>query len=272
MISYVINAALSKAKMGDWDALTSLAEASKSVRGIGDRVNKTFDLATSFAQRARRRKTASERIKEFNSLWLEGRYQWRPIVGEVGDIANHLSKGSREMQEGRASASADLASTWTEPDVASGPRIWTRTSSIVGTRTYRGYALAVGEIASANMAVGQTLWELVPLSFIVDKFVDIGSAINAWAPIPGVEIQASGYSIHDKYEITERVGAYANPASTNTTCSYTDYVRVTKVNRYRRFPSGAMAPRLFPRLKPADFLDIVTLTLSRYGRVLKLLK
>lgn len=271
IIATVMNQAIAKAKMGDWDALTSLAEASKSVRGIGDRVNKTFDFATRYAQRARRRKTSGERIKQFNELWMEGRYQWRPVVGEIGDIMNHLSKGSRSMQEGRSSASSDLARTLSAPDVVSGPRIWNRSSTIEGTRTYRGYALAVGEIASANMHMGQTMWEVVPYSWLIDKFINIGSAINAWAPVPGVEIQASGYSIHDTYEITQRVGASPNPSSTNTTCSYTDYVRVISVDRYRRFPSGAMVPRLYPRLKPADFLDILALTVSRASRVMKLL-
>lgn len=285
--STVINSAIQKAKMGSWDALTSLAEARKSVLGVYSRVDKIFDFANSYARRAikenfypprsgktriRRKQSPRDRIKQFQELWLEGRYQWRPLVGEIGDIMDHLSKGNRSIQEGRSSATEDLSKSATAPDVVSGPRIWQRESFIEGTRTYRGFALAVGQISSANLSPPQAYWELVPFSFLVDKFIAVGAAINAWAPLPGVDIRASGYSIHDQYTVTQEVVVLDNPAvTTSTYTSSQSYRRVTTVNRYKRFPSGAMVPRLYPRLKPADFLDILTLATSRFRKISDLL-
>lgn len=273
VVSYVVNAAIQKSKMGSWDALTSLAEAKKTVIGIADRVNKVFNFATAGARAARRlRKNATGRIALFEEYWLEARYQWRPLLKEIDDLTNHLQKGSQVRQVGRSSASEALSVSLTPPNVVAGPRIWRRSSRLQGTRTYRGFALSIGDISSVNLSIPQTAWELVPYSFVVDKFIAIGSAINAWTPIPGVDTPASGFSIHDSYTIIDEVEALDNPAVADTIASYSPYRRVTTVNHYHRWSSGAMIPRLYPRLKPADLMDILLLTTSRARRISNLLR
>lgn len=273
-ISHVVNGAIQKSKMGSWDALTSLAEAKKTVLGIRDRMAKTFLTAERYAREARRRNknSAKNRIRDFEQLWLEGRYQWRPLVKEIDDLMTHLDKGTQVRQSGRSSASQSLSGSFSAPNVVTTHRIWTRSTSVVGTRTYRGFAMSVGDIASANLNPFQTAWELVPYSFVVDKFIAIGNAINAWVPIPGVDTPASGFSIHDSYTVIDEVEALDNPAVAGTIASYSPYRRVTTVNHYHRWPSGAMVPRLYPRLKPADLMDILLLTTSRVRRVSNLLR
>lgn len=269
-ISYVTNAAIASAKDGAWDAGTSLAEAAKTVRGMAHRINRIFDLATSASARAEVLSRGSfQRIQTFNRLWLEGRYAWRPLYYEVNDMAQHLLMPRVLRQEGRASTSVDLSfSTGTKVSAAPSV-IYSGTSYRVGTRTYRGFAIADGHIESATIRPLAVGWELTTLSFMVDRFVDIGSAINAWTPIPGVEIRASGYSVRTSWTDTYDLTTASNPGNPNVVNTQVQPYRYEETfEEYYRQPSGAVLPRFFPRLNSSIVLDIVAIASQRYLRIL----
>lgn len=281
-IQQVVNGAVANAKSGNWDVITSLAEVSKSVRGIARSMDGVFSLAHDYASNARRRfpltggppaKRLRQRIREFNSLWLEGRYQWRPLVGEISDIMDHLeSEQVIPRHEGKAKTVIDLSSSTTR-FTDNGFYYNSYVANRTGTLTVRGWCMASGRITSIIANPFLTAWELAPYSFIVDKFVDVGSAIQAMTPLPGVDIQGSGYSAKFDYVDTWSCYMGVSPSRSDLRLSgVTPGVRKHVHKYYKRYPwSASIIPPFYPRLKPADLLDIAALVSNRALRITKIL-
>lgn len=264
-ISYVTNAAIASAKSETFDALTAAAELKKTSDMIANRMSRVFLIAERNAKRALREKGIARQIAVFNSLWLEARYGWRPLVYDISNGCQQLRKKRSIRNEGHSSTATDLAAFTTKnTDGVAGRIIGTCTRS--GTRTYRGFALANGDFGAnaGGFQPFRTAWELVPFSFVVDWFFDIGSFISAATPIPGVDVPASGYSIHDSWSLVQDVSVVLKPGAVGYSVTTNYSGRYTKeANTYSRYPSGVSIPRLFPRLNTLKLVDIGSLVLQR---------
>jgi hypothetical protein len=259
-IAYVLNSAIAEAKSDSFDALTFAAELQKTSRMVGNRIESVFRYGRRAGSRATKHKNP---FSAFANYWLEYRYGWRPLLMDIDNIVKQLKEKSRPFNEGHSQAVVDLGASDSQTESYSESNVnWSATR--IGTRTYRGFALAVGDFGTApSFQPVRTAWELIPFSFVIDWLFDVGSFLNAITPIPGVNIRASGYSVKD--EITDVVSFVhvTKPGSGYTVSSSTPSSATTTRVYYDRFPSDAQIPRLYSRLNQLRALDVAALVLQR---------
>lgn len=267
-ITYVVNAAIANAKAESFDALTFAAELDSSVSMIARRVSSINNWgARSLATALRRPGRLPD---NFNNAWLEYRYGWRPLVSDISNIIEHVAESERLYNRGRSTITVDLAASNSLTTVGVGRNI-NYSGSRSGTRTYRGYAFAVGTFGSRpSFNLATTAWELVPYSFVVDWMLDVGSWLTAITPTPGVDISCSGYSVKDEYtdirtwNSTNGTGAPGLVILSSTPGRYTYSAKT-----YNRFPYSVTSPRLFPRLNTLRSIDLVSLVSQRAIPILR---
>lgn len=133
--------------------------------------------------------------------WLEYRYAIRPLVFEMKSALEALkasiNKGTRFTSRGFYE-NKTISNTYDYTDVFGS---WVRAHrrlSLTHTRNYRAGVLAkIDSDINALLAIWgldqplQSVYELIPFSFIVDWFFNVGTIIGAWAPKASLQVLSS---------------------------------------------------------------------------------
>lgn len=278
IIQYVVNGAAADAKAAAWDALTAAAEAAESAALLAQTVKRFFRFAMKLGYKAKKKaRKPGDAIREFNSLWLEYRYGWMPMVYDAQDIATALASKAEagDILRGRSYQQTELKDTVRWSSDPSGVELREHVQNMKGTRTYRGKAYS--RVTSSSRAkfgrdISLTAWEKVPFSFVVDWFVDVNSYIQAVSPFSGAELLGVGCSVKDEYELEWFFHVNWHGSSGGVSHSGDGYSSSKlKVERYTRFPSEVALPGWNPRLSPERVMDLLALILSGRGTVMRLL-
>lgn len=273
-ISYVANQAIARAKAEAFDALTFAAELGKTNRMVANRVNRTFDLAEKAEARASRKRGRAPTLRDFNNAWLELRYGWRPLLHDVDNGVRQLFEVPFNRQRGRCLLSESLEGYAQKVSDFTVVRL-TADTTLTGTRTYRGFAIANGDFGqSPSFRPLDTAWELIPFSFVVDWFWDLGTYLSAAAPVPGVDIRACGYSVRDSWKVVYTGNVTKKPsAPAGTTISQSQaYRSEVSCEEYTRQPTGAVVPSFYPRLNQLKLIDIASLVFQRAAPLSRFLR
>ena len=195
--------ALANANTNSWDLLTFAAEFNKTVGMINRFRGNVARRAWSIYDSLRARKIKPSRVTltgltAFSESWLEYRYGWRTLAYDMQDINTSLerlaglkSRPNRgtAYHANTASFTAVNATVIPSSNVGNNPSIpgilarFSGTFSQVRTRSVRG-SVMIEAVANDLAFIDPltTLWEIVPYSFIVDWFVNIGDLIKAYSP------------------------------------------------------------------------------------------
>lgn len=155
-------------------------------------------------KRVRRKARGKNVAKTFANLFIEARFQWIPLVQDVFNLTalleNIPASGSVKVH-----ASSPFGGNW-----AGNLGICTNGQS-GGFGTMKGRVVAKAgcdfKVTNPNLYLASRLgltnpiavaWELVPWSFAVDWFVNVGEWINQFDSHLGVEIQKPWYSTRAK--------------------------------------------------------------------------
>jgi hypothetical protein len=146
--------------------------------------------------RKKRRKIPERRKKNFLSqTWLEYAYGWRPLVSDILDAGRALNRDrhlQRQVIPARGFAKEDMISTSVEQSVSTGSSEvrYRRTNYTSRKVMYVGgiYSNAdhAAQFTAQNLGFTldnfvPTVWELIPYSFLVDYFTNIGDCLDAWS-------------------------------------------------------------------------------------------
>lgn len=200
----------SRVAQPEFQALVTVAEASKTASMLARPFGQARDLVSRIADR---KLTLVKRgltlASAFSSAWLEYRLGWKPILYDIEGIKEAYINGTVSFDKpvrvvARAS---DRDIVWDLPNsvtdtahpgitnvrmkatyshrakVSSGVLYELRDDSLE-MATARRMGLRLADVPSS-------LWELVPYSWIVDRFLDIETWLNAIVPKPGVSILGS---------------------------------------------------------------------------------
>lgn len=151
----------------------------------------------------------SDVMKANASAWLEYRYGWVPIIMDCKSILQIAKETTRKRDSGfRVARASDvnekkLNNTFDHGIMGS----WRARGTGTSTATYRSHVGIIYQISPCSIPEGvsrslgldarsipATLWEIVPFSFVVDWFVNVGSFLQAIMPRSDIKILSSWQS------------------------------------------------------------------------------
>jgi len=222
-----LQAALARAQTDAWDTATFLAELGKTVEGLATIYPRWMSICERVLLETRglnTLKSKHERLQAYSEAWLEARYMWRPLMYDIKDmytayqrlvqgIENPLARGW-ETRVGSPTRDVLSFSSRTPSCVYWDVNQIARTAAMPWPQN--GFNMVCQGVKEreliARAAVGVqvstrtetmfdpavTAWELVPFSFVLDWFVNIGEAIAAFSPF------ATGTLAFATLTVTER--------------------------------------------------------------------
>lgn len=179
-------------------ALAELRETLGFLRNPLKSLNRELTDVRNWKRRKRKldRKTVAEVVSD---NWLSYRYAVMPTIHDVRNLAEAVARTVVDAEPvrktARGSASSNGSLTTTEEISLSDT-----TTSTDKTVTVRAGILYELQLSPNTFGVGTeqipvALWEAIPLSFMVDWVLNIGSFIEAITPVAGVRRLASWTSI-----------------------------------------------------------------------------
>jgi hypothetical protein len=156
---------------------------------------------------------AAELLDRLASLYLEFRFGLMPLVREAEAIALALTAAGhspRITSRSRSSRSGD--DSWVGTLTAAGITYnWTdnrhRTVEIRSGFLYEHYFSAdEDKWGLTALDIPKAAWQLIPLSFIVDRFLNVSSFIGALTPRGGTKILLSYTTITQTQDIARTFG------------------------------------------------------------------
>lgn len=156
--------------------------------------------ARSKAWREREDRKRAEQLRRIaGDTWLEYSFGWKPLINDIGDAVQAIGRlnENKFVQKLSASGSNDKVnydSGTNEYPIADQFVTWIKVSSHIKTEYQCQIRGAVGVSSTTSKATANrelfgfsweqfvpTLWELLPWSFLVDYFTNIGDILNAAA-------------------------------------------------------------------------------------------
>lgn len=176
----------------DFNAPVFLAEAGKTVNMIIDRAR---SLARAYRAFRRGRFAEVGRVlglsrKTRHNTWLEYKYGWLPLLSDIHGGAKTLAELDFKRDIRRFTTTARYGRDWSSGDTK-------------GQWEYLAKAWVIVKVRSPSLDLANRVgllnpflvaWELVPLSFVADWFVNIGDCIAEATAFSNVTILTGGRS------------------------------------------------------------------------------
>jgi hypothetical protein len=217
-----VTAALAGVQKPDMQGLVSLAEIGKTVAMLSNPMRGIRELLLKGS-----RKGKGDTYQRLQDSYLEYRYGWRPLMYDVESIVKALHHKYNQRLTSRAtrtaSDSASLVTSGSSGGVSISLNVSTSYEYTVRAGVLYEHTLASDNAWGTRLSdIPSAAWELVPFSFVVDWFVNVGDYISALTPKAGVNTLGSWVVEKTKISTTRTPGA----------ASYQDWI-------CDRSPSGA---------------------------------
>jgi len=133
------------------------------------------------------------RLSELSGLWCELRFGWRPLLVSIDGLAKALAEGSDTMPKRITYRSMEeISSNESATTVLNSAFLGTitLTTKVSVVATVRGGILlersrtGLQKMGFEWESIPYAAWDLVPFSFILDRFLNIGSWVRALRPVP----------------------------------------------------------------------------------------
>lgn len=182
----------------------SLAEAGQVLQMVRHPLKGLSNLFRDFvlSKRTGRLRT----LKELSSAWLEVRYGIIPLYSTIAELVKPLKvTGLLDEQASETVVDAKYPNTWAWQSAVDFGRTTfyaTAISEVKEVHRYRVYYSVVNAPLYRAFALGSTayqapqlFWELVPMSFVLDWWFNIGDMISATTMNPSVFVGGETFSI-----------------------------------------------------------------------------
>lgn len=177
-----VKAAVVSDNLATFDLLTELAEGREALSFIASALSSIRNPLATFKRLREELSTGAGAHKKITDLWMQYRYAIMPVVYSVQDAMDLYEKSKDIYKTSRAggnhSISSDARPTKQNEDnflydqVHESYRI-----SATGKARYSLASLRFTDQISVNPFV--TAWELIPYSFVVDWFLNVGDWVQA---------------------------------------------------------------------------------------------
>lgn len=183
------------------DVGTFVAEFRKTVRLIDRFQTNVFRRANQLAN-AHKANIAQKGLTAFSESWMEGRYGWRILLYDINEInlaVEKLKSGITTRARAYASDEVRGLATWNNrspvlENFGTNLNPNNRSDvvmSMTATKTITRRAGALADLVLEDIAFLDplvTAWEVIPFSFIIDWFTNIGDLVGTFSPFANGEL------------------------------------------------------------------------------------
>lgn len=208
--------------------------------------------------------------------WLEYRYGWTPLIYEVQGALKALSVKPRRLPRETVHSTIPVerkkqyVKTYSISANHGTMTMTYETEEYLKTRAYVLFEADLQFQSARDFGVAEfplATWELVPYSFVVDWFVNIGNWLEAITPKLGVNILAEGATCAHYRKVVRTCTSWPTPNKTGVKYSNSGFVgRKDSYVTFDRFRSPGLGQ--FLTLPPID----VRLNVKRVLDALALMK
>lgn len=237
------------------DGLTFLAELGKTIQ-LFDKIGKRMMKLMS-----------SSNPRDFANLWLEGRFGWRLLYYDIVNLNNLIDSMNQEEHEfyhKRFGTMASIDYDKAREVYVAGVMWYNWDVNASGSYSVRGTVTAKFRPSRIQMSPVDTLWELVPYSFVVDWILGVGAALSA--------VRLSLLT----GDLSLGIGSHISVVSTGT-CegggsaphyygSVSGYSRATQQFTYREPGTLSYIPQISLNLNTGKVVDLIALIIQSFGK------
>lgn len=277
-INEALQAAYGKAAEGALQILVEIAEGAKTVALIRDAVGTTMKRTRRVLSETKSKYPKLTKAMDieaaFAETWLEARYGWnqmvyssQDVVQAVKSLSDPLSRiavakhGITDHYDIALSHLNVTASYWSKP-VSERVVATTLTNSRV-TRAVCGVRVRTKALKAIDMNLAAFAWEIVPYSFVVDWFLNVGDLLKAHWPVGHIDQFVSAHSVRRTIALEYHVeGCAASTCGNRDDPGDTPLIGRCSLESYDRVPwTGAIPVSLTwrPRLGWEQCVDLIAL-------------
>lgn len=268
-------------------SVRTLSIADMSAKDFGREVERVArdvsrDLGMRFEydriRKAYRRKRG-QGMDVLSSIWLSLRYGWSPLLNDIVTTAAALTlenRSGRFVARGKVKSTGEGSSSKSarfSPNF--GLQHYTLSTKI--ERVTRGYVIYEYEADPLGDPLRRfgithplsTLWELMPWSFVVDWFINVGDWLLALESKVGVKILATGVTTREDATYQRIVGSYVKDGPNQFDDPGWESLEETHTSSlYRREVNLSLPqfPQLNVRVNPKRAIDAIALLAQAGGR------
>jgi len=282
--AYRLQQAASRIYSSGWDALTFIGELKdtvKTFRGMKQRYANDISniLRKVDSLRNPRYRGKFRTTKDIHDIlangWLEGRYGWRTLGYDLKDIAKALARIDSQRQRFREAAPGTAVKTATSGTVnwswafCNGQHYWKKEHS------FQPRALVVADVKPPKLAFNPlvTGWELAPLSFVVDRFVNVGQYLESMSFLALATSWTGSVSYLYEMESTQNIKIlnWVSPYSGTFTTSGSASVKVVVRHPMNTLPIHPLAKVRIDLWFGLDLIELVAQRLKAPRKVVAVL-
>lgn len=290
-----------------YDLLTELGEAKETLTFLKGKLEGGASMLTNFATKDERSwkrglhmtpkqllSNADKQLQKLGGRWMEFRYAIMPLVYSFKDVKELIGDDGGQYKTNRGFRSVSAKPTGNIlPD--SGYFIEVRTDGKVDIRVttkafYQMTGLKNKLAKGIAMNPFATAWELIPLSFVVDWFINIGNQIRNYTSIDYSTNRASCVAFKSDYTMSyiyhdvdlqtvelpgqEWYGVYIPPETVVIKNPQSALLREIEYNTYNRQPFSRDDTKIViaPYLNWKRTIDGIVLSYYQTHNILKSLK
>jgi len=184
-------------------ALATAAEGAKTVDSIASILTRVYKIVRAVTRLDGKYLAKQISRKELSDRYMEARYALRPLMYDAMGVIDALYEARQHNRfTGRGYASESAAFSTSPVQRSCG---WAMVGDFTQSWTYSVTARA-GVLVGVNVnpyqkwgldQIAESVWELIPFSFILGWFLDVGTAIAALTPNMGVSQLASWVTVKE---------------------------------------------------------------------------
>lgn len=231
--------------VAEWKQLDRMLEKTKM---------RTIPRLIAFAKRAKRKQrpgmTMEEAKNAIGNSWLEYRYGWRPLLSSIYGLVNfERSIASHRKLMARTTSKVSwhraIAASGSTPPCSYDVRHSRRCEIGITYRVDQPWLFDATRIVSLNPVA--IAWELLPYSFVVDWFLDIGGYMQnlEQSLFLGLTFERGYVTYTDKVEVTGRYQGTWGSSGNSINAPFR-----TRLTRLGRTPLSAPPRPKMPHFEP----------------------
>lgn len=273
VIDLAVTGSWAKANETDAQGLVILAEGEKTIHSLTSITGRLLRICKAIKQLKFQKLAREFTPKELSDRWMEGRYAIRPLVYDMCDVVKAINR-DRTIKQFRQTYRSGATDSGTATQ--SGVTVYTDSTYgyLTATKTSSRYITAKAGVLAAIESVSEAtiwglnrpfeaMWELVPFSFVVDWFLNVGKVISSWSPMYGARALAS-WVVVENTTLESIVAESGHLGSWTASSIYENQwnmsggsiVRRTTTKKRLVNPNRPLVPTFNLRLDAAKLLDL----------------